>query len=149
MGRDKAAWSSFFNGQTIVGDAYSGKVYYESPDFLDDNGTIIQRMRVSQHQRADNAIQFLYELIVDIETGVGTISGQGQSPLATLRISKDAGHTWVSYGTASIGQQGDYRKQLKWRINTYSRMYTYELTIADPVRCYILGAWARMSLGTK
>lgn len=147
IGRDRANCSAYFNNKTVVGDAFSGKIYYDSPDYLDEDGGIIQRIRVAQHQRADNAMMFAYELIIDIESGVGTVSGQGASPLATLEISKDGGHTWISYGTASMGVIGDYRKQLKWRLGTRARMFSFRLTMSDPVRCYIQGAWLRLSIG--
>lgn len=149
IGIDRASCATFFNSKTLVGDYFSGKIYYQSSDYLDDNGAIIQRERVAQHLRADNAVMFLYELIVDIESGVGRLSGQGASPLATLEISKDGGHTWISYGTATMGVIGEYRRQLKWKIGTSARVFTFRVTMADPVRSYILGAWARMSIGSK
>jgi hypothetical protein len=150
IGRDRASCAAFFNNKTVIGDYFSGKIYYQSNDYLDDNGDIIQRVRVGQHQRTDNTMMFLYELIIDIESGVGTISGQGASPLATLEISKDGGHTWISYGTASMGEIGEYRRQLKWKkINARAKIFTFRVTITDPVRCYILGAWARATIGGK
>lgn len=149
IGRDIANCYAFFNGKHVIGDYNSGKLYYLSQDYLDEAGGIIQRIRTCQHQQAQGRVLFLFELWVDIEMGVGLNSGQGSEPLATLEISKDGGHTWVSYGTASMGKIGEYRRRMTWRPKCRARIFTFRLTISDPVRCYILGANAVVKVGSK
>lgn len=149
VGRDLANCYAFAFGKHIVGDYASGKLYYMSLDYLDNAGGIIQRQRACQHQEADGQLIFLHELQVDIETGVGLVTGQGSSPLATLEISIDHGHTWLSTGTASMGAIGEYRTRLVWRNLGYSEVFTFRLTVSDPVKVYILGARARYTMGGK
>lgn len=149
VGRDIANAYAYCYGKHIVGDYASGKLYYWSQDYLDNNGGIIQRQLTTKHFDANGAMIFLYELQVDIENGVGLNSGQGSDPLATLEISRDGGNTWHTAGVASMGKLGQYRKRLIWRQLGNSYMFTFRVTISDPVRTYIIGARAGIKLGNK
>ncbi len=149
MGRHFANGYAYCYGKHIVNDCNSGKLYYMSQDYLDEAGTMIVRSRTSPHQEAEGAQIFVHEIEILIESGVGLITGQGSAPLATLEASLDGGHTWISQGTASMGLMGQYRARLTWRRLGVSRIWTFRLTIADPVRCYVLGARGRYMLGAK
>lgn len=139
-----------FNSRHIVSSA-SGKLYKMSQDFLDDgSGNGLVRERTCQHLRAGGAPFFIHELQVDIESGVGLLSGQGSSPLATLYISRDGGNTWTNAGTAGMGKRGQYLTRLIWRrLGRFLDTATFRLVISDPVRTYILGATAKITVGTK
>lgn len=111
------------------------------------------RIRVSPHLTKDGKIMFLDELNIMIEQGLHNNDPvenvYGFTPKATLRISRDYGHTWVSVGTADLGRLGEYRKRLTWRRLAGGRQITLELTITDEFRTYILGADAKIRLGAK
>jgi hypothetical protein len=149
VGRHISNAYAFFNGKHVVGDYASGKLYYISQDYLDDNSGIIQRIRRAPTLDAERKKIFFREVEVEMETGVGVLSGQGSSPLATLRISRDGGHTYTSCGTANMGVQGDYRKRLRWRQLGSSDLTVFELATSEPVKPYIYGAIAQVTVGLK
>lgn len=72
------------------------------------------------------------------------------SPLATLEMSRDSGHTWTTVGSQGMGRAGSYKTRLIFRnLGRVRKTATFRLTITDAVRTYILGAFARIKLGTK
>lgn len=149
-GRDLPDVYITYQGKHLVGDS-TGKLYWMSQDdSTDGNGNGLTRIRTCQHANAGGRTIFLYELRIDIEAGVGLLTGQGSNPLATLEISKDGGHTWANVGPASMGLMGQYARRLTWRRLGRSRnTLTFRLTVTDPVRTYIMGAEANIKVGTK
>lgn len=137
-------------GRHLVGGK-DGRLMLMSQDYpLAADGGYLKRKRACQHFSAENTSLFLYELHIDIEAGVGLLQPQqGDEPLATLRISKDGGHTWHSGGTARIGRMGQYRHRLSWRRLGRGYRWAFELTVTDPVRVTVLGADAKFTAGTK
>lgn len=157
-GRDLPDHYATWNNSHVVGDS-TGKLWLMSQDYQTDNaGMGLKRVRTCQHIKAEDKITFLDELQIDIEAGtaplgVNTVnpsSPADSAPLATLEISKDSGHTWINCGTKDFGSQGQYSKRLIWRRLGYSRNgWTFRLTITDTVRTYILGAFAKIRVGSK
>lgn len=147
IGRHRANCCANFNGKIIVGDYASGKLYYQSQDYLDDNGTIIQRRLISEHFHANGNWVFTDELNILAETGVGLITGDYTDPQATIEISRDGGHTYESYGPRSIGAIGQFRHEIQERRLGRARSFTLRFTISDPVRAYIMGARVRSRVG--
>lgn len=149
-GRDLPDQCILWLGQHLVGDS-TGKLWWMSQNYsTNSQGNGLKRVRTASHVSAGGNAIFLQELQVDIESGLGTLSGQGSAPVATLEISRDSGHTWADVGTADMGALGNYRNRLVWRRLGMARpRMTFRLTITDPVKTYILGAWARAVAGTK
>jgi hypothetical protein len=147
VGRHIANACANFNGKIVVGDYASGKLYYQSQDYLDDNGTVIQRTLISEHFHASGNWVFGDELNILAETGVGLITGDYTDPQCTIEISRDGGHTYESYGPRSIGAIGDYKHEIQERRLGRARCFTLRLTISDPVRAYVLGARVRSRIG--
>ena len=79
-------------------------------------------------------------LQVDMEAGVGLVTGQGNDPQAMLRWSDDGGHTWSNYHSRTIGAIGKYATRVIWRRLGIAFQRVYELSISDPVKVVILGA---------
>jgi hypothetical protein len=72
----------------------------------------------------------------------GTLS---RSPLAFLRWSDDAGHTWSNYYPLPIGKAGEYRTRVIWRRLGRSRSRVYEVTCSDPVVFRVVDAYLEAS----
>lgn len=79
-------------------------------------------------------------LTIDMETGVGLISGQGVDPLASVAISHDSGHTFSSELTDSLGKAGQYSAQPTWRGLGMGRNVVARLRVSDPVKAVVIGA---------
>lgn len=119
----------------------SGDIYTMSLSLYDDNGNPISRERIFTHIIDENK-RFVYtNLTVGFETGVGTQTGQGVDPKATLYISRDGCRTWTGGISLSIGAVGNYFKRVIWRRLGQSRITTFRIKITDPVKVAISGAW--------
>lgn len=125
----------------LVGDRSSGKVYEMSLDVYSDNGSAIKRMRVFTHIGEEGKRFTINSLQVDFERGVGLTTGQGSAPVAALRMSKDGGRSWSNEYQASIGAIGVRLPRTRWnRLGQYE-LATIEISITDPVKVAICGAY--------
>lgn len=121
--------------------------------------TPLKRMRTCQYIEAEGKTLFIKELVIDVEPGVGLQDDQwigtglpasSKNPLATLEISRDGGHTFVTVGTAHMGVTGAYLTRLRFaKLGRVRRKAAFRLTFSDAVRTYILGAEADIKVGSK
>jgi hypothetical protein len=140
-GRHRAELAFDFNNQVIVSDYDSGDLYVLDPDVYADNGEEMISLLRSRHL-SDRYPFTINELQIDMETGVGLVTGQGSAPLAMLRISKDGGHSFGNSITTSIGAVGRYNTRAVWRRLGQASDWVFELSISDPVKRAVNGeAW--------
>jgi hypothetical protein len=92
---------------------------------------------------------FYSALQVDMETGVGTATGQGSDPLLMLRYSSDGGHTWSNEKTASAGKIGEYGARARFNRLGSGRNRVWELSFTDPCKFAVLGAVVEGEPGTS
>lgn len=135
--------STFAFGKQLIGDKTNGNIYVQSLDYYSDNGNPLVARRVYTHLSQENVRSRLNELELVIESGVGLTTGQGSDPVVILRVSKDAGRTWSTEFTASIGKVGEYWKSAKWRRIGVANVVTFEVTISDPVKRSLIGSYLR------
>lgn len=134
-----------FSGKLLVGDYRNGKIYALDLDTFTDNGDAIHRIRAAQHISDPDYRWMLWaSLQVDLQGGVGLVSGQGSDPQAMLQWSDDGGHTWSNEHWATMGKLGKYANRTIWRRLGKSRDRVFRLTITDPVRVILIGASANV-----
>lgn len=120
-------------GRQIVGDSRSGRLGYLDPETHEEfgepqrvrwdySGVYAERNRV-QHKRL--------ELVLN--AGSGTLIGQGQNPMATLKVSDDGGQTFRTLPTRAIGRRGNYTVRVYWWQLGMSRDRVYRMEITDPI----------------
>lgn len=126
-----------FLNKPLIADYSTGDIYQLDPNTYTDNGTAIARELIGRHVFQDNERMIVDELYVDLETGVGLVSGQGSDPMAALEVSKDNGHTWSAQMLASIGAIGKYLARVAWRRLGVARDWTFRLRITDPIKVAI------------
>jgi hypothetical protein len=137
-----------FNGtKHLVGDWESGKVYSLEMDVYTDNEDPILRLRRAQTFSEDGAKITFESLTLDMETGVGTATGQGSDPQVMLRYSNDGGRTWSNYKQKSIGAQGQYGSRVKFGPTGSGRDRVWEVSMTDPCKFALFGASARIVKG--
>ncbi len=127
-------------GQVVAGDRADGRLYvYDSAHGFDDAAPI-RRLRQSPHlSQAEKRIRYdAFEL--QVEPGVGLLTGQGSNPLAYLSWSDDGGHTWSNEHPASLGAMGKYLTRVKWRRLGVSRDRVFRVATSEPVPITWLGA---------
>lgn len=138
--RHRGACHMAFAGHNIVGDWENGNLYRLDLGTYTDNGDTIVRIRQAPHLVSDGKRVFHRSLQIDMETGVGLVTGQGSDPQAMLQWSNDGGATWSNEHWASIGRIGQYVARVRWNRLGQARDRVYRLTITDPVKVAITGA---------
>lgn len=122
-----------FNKKNYVGDRLSGNIYEISLDHYDDNGDEIVWLRRSQHLQDQKKLLSFASLELDVETGRGLVTGQGEDPQIMMRYSDDGGRTWSSELWRSAGKIGAYSTRVIWRRLGRGRDRVFEVTGSDPV----------------
>ena len=133
--------------QHMIGDWQNGLIYQYDMSANDDEGDPIQRIAVSPpiHNRRNRLM--VHSLELDMASGIGLSTGQGDDPQAMLQWSDDGGKTWSNDHWASIGRVGEYLTRVIWRRMGSFRQRQYRVTISDPIPVVILGAYAEIENG--
>ena len=131
----------YFAGQNLVGDYENGAVYAYDLDTYSDNGNPLPAIRACSTLQNNLEVLKTGSFQLDMDTGVGLATGQGSNPQAMLRWSKDGGKTWSSALWRSFGAIGEYSKRAIWRRVGGGRRSVFEVTITDPVKRAITGAY--------
>lgn len=135
----------FFNGEVYIGDWLSANIYELDPDTYTDDSYLIHRERSSPHIWNNLERSFYTSFQLDVETGVGLVSGQGENPQIMLQISDDGGHTYKPNELwRSAGKLGEYKKRVKWDRLGSSRDRVFKIKVTDPVKWVILGAYVEI-----
>ena len=135
----------FFNGKHLVGDWETGKVYSLEPNTYTDAGDPLKMLRRTQCLNDEGSRLFYESVEIDMETGVA--NADEDDPQVMLRYSNDGGHTWSNEKLKSIGQTGQYGKRVKFGPTGAGRNRVWELSITDPVKRAVFGAFARVEKG--
>ena len=172
----RGACSSVFQGQVLVGDRDNGQIYLLDPSNYTDNGNEIRRVRRAPHIVTDLQRQYLEELQIQFQPGVGlvgyseasndpsnaiagiaiagvAIAGRnvsytvGANPQAMLRWSNDGGSTWSKEHWSTIGKTGQYSNRAIWRRLGWSRDRIFEVVVTDPIKAVIVSANLKASQG--
>lgn len=136
-----------FAGKTIIGDRTNGKLYALDMDTYTDAGEIIKRTRRTQIINKERVNVMHNRLEIEFEPGVGldvASSADGYDPQAVLRWSDDGGKNWSNEYSTSIGEYTEYGTRALWRSLGKSRNRIYELTITEPVKIVLIGAYGNL-----
>ncbi|CAB4152234.1 hypothetical protein UFOVP620_4 [uncultured Caudovirales phage] len=82
-----------------------------------------------------------------IYIGLDTQNLTTENPQAMLRWSNDGGSTWSKEYWSSIGQLGKYKNRIIWRRLGWSRDKVFEVVVTDPIKCVIVSANLKASVG--
>lgn len=141
IGRHRAEIQAHLVAKTIVSDYEDGRLYRLDDDAYTDAGSPIEGEIIGEHIESADRGRFPVErLRLDMETGVGLVSGQGSDPQVMLQVSRDNGQTWGTELWASAGKIGEYKKRVEWRRLGSSDSHTFRLRITDPVKRVIINA---------
>jgi hypothetical protein len=99
----KSRCHTFVFGKHLIGDPTSGNIYQLSSSLMDDNGSVIRRVRRAPYVGSEEEWVSHYKLQVLLESGIALQSGQGSNPTINLRWSDDGGHTWSNEHSVSAG----------------------------------------------
>lgn len=111
-------------------------------------GDVLRASATSPAISAENREVFHVRLELVFETGVGTLSGQGEAPMVMLRWSDDSGRTWSNEKWLSLGALGSYQTRCIKYLLGKSRNRIYEYSVSDPVRRTLVMATLETDAGT-
>jgi hypothetical protein len=134
--------------QTIVSDYSNGNLYSLKASAYADNGQELAMELITRHiAKNDNNIR-IDKLQLDMETGVGLVSGQGSDPQIMMSVSKDGGHTYGPEQWVTMGAIGKFRTRAIWRRLGAARDWTFKFRITDPVKRVIFDSSVLMKEGS-
>lgn len=138
--RHRAEMGVDFLASTIVADYANGKMYRLDADTYTDNGAEIHTILRGRHIEKNKRMFRIGSIELGMEHGVGLATGQGSTPMAGLRLSKDGGHSYGTQTLAPMGAIGEYASRCIWRRCGSGRDIVSEVTITDPVKRVITEA---------
>ena len=153
--RHRGNCSTVFQGLVMIGDYQNGQIYELDPTNYTDNGDEIRRIRRAPHIVSDFQREYLEELQIQFQPGVG-LTGittplnnevVGANPQAMLRWSNDGGSTWSNEHWTTIGQIGKYKNRAIWRRLGWARDRVFEVVVTDPINAVIISANLKASEG--
>lgn len=143
--RHRSNCHSFNNGQNLVGDWQTGKVYALDPNNYTDNGNAIIRVRSFPHFMKDAKRVFYRQFIADMEVGSG-LPSDSADPEIRLRWSDDRGSTWSNYVAANLGKVGKFLTSIQWQRLGYARDRVFELSWDANVKTALNGAFVDVNV---
>ena len=123
--------------KVLVGDKSNGKLYELDFNSHSQDGETWQRRRVLAsingdllQQKGKRVQMSRMEFI--LESGVGSITGQGKNPKIMLEASYDGGRSFEPGSWLRIGRQGEFNIRAEWfSLRSFYDMIV-RLTISDP-----------------
>ena len=139
--QQRASTVSFFDGDILVGDRENGNIYKMSTAYLDDAGDEILRERIAPHLQDEKRLVSYGSFELDMEVGVGLVTGQGSDPQIMMQYSDDGGFTWSDELWRTMGAIGKYNTRVIWRSLGQSRDRVFRVRISDPVEVQMNDAY--------
>jgi hypothetical protein len=139
-------YGTVFNRVHMAGDAFNGNFYRLDHAFFADNGEIIERVRTTQVTHKNRQRLRIDCLDLDIQTGVGTATGQGSDPQIVLHYSKDGGHSWSKGTWRSMGKLGEHGRRVRWFGLGIAYQWVFRFTVTDPVDVTMVALFADVTV---
>ncbi len=153
VGDTPKAWSANafekFADKQLIGHNSNGKIYSLDPTVFTEDGTTIERIVDGSVKWLDGKRVTYNRIRLDIDAGVGLITGQGSDPEVMMSFSDDGGITFNSEKWRKFGKIGDYTKRAVWRRQGQARERIYRFKITDPVAVRITGAYTDVRVGKE
>ncbi len=149
------AWEAYrpmyhclFDGKHLTLDRATGAIYQMSASvYTDAGGAAMRRVRQFPHLRNGRARVFYHSLELEMDTGIGLVSGQGSDPQVMLDWSDDGGHTWSNEHWESAGAMGAYQARVSWNRLGSARDRVFRVTVSDPVPFRFVNAYLEAETG--
>lgn len=128
-------WGCYANNRIYCGTINgSALVYLDKDKYTEWDGSQIVRQRISPIYYNELNNITMKEITVDGLVGTTPrLTGLGYDPQLMLEISKDGGNSYGNIKEKSLGQQGNYRKVVRWNAQGIGRNIVLRFTISDPI----------------
>jgi hypothetical protein len=141
--RHRADDSLLFLNRVFFYDYRDARIYEMVKDYYYEEGEPHIMSITGKHVFNNGERMSVSELFIDMQTGVGATSGQGSDPQISLEVSKDSGSTWGNPVWKTFGAIGSYLTRASWFRIGRAYVFTFRVTISDPVKRVIVGAWIK------
>lgn len=162
--RSTGAWSEFATyGQTnwaarchadgVFGSGIDGKTLAWGTDKTDVSATsgIMERLFTAGYPLNSGGLS-IDNLQLRCNPGeTPYLTGDYDDPVVEMRMSRDAGRTWGTWRSASLGAQGEYSKRVFWRALGQANRpgFLCEFRVTDPVPFRVSGALINEEWGAR
>lgn len=143
-GRNRAEIQANYLNQPYVSDYENGKIYRLDENVYTEDGVTVAREFISRHQSTGDYTRFA-QMWIEMEAGVGLISGAGSDPQIMMSISRDGGHTYGAEVTRPIGKIGEYKRRAVFNRVGRARDWLYKFRVVEPIKVVFVKAWGRAS----
>lgn len=142
--RHVANCSMYLGDTQLIGSWKDGNFKEIDTDYYDDDGTEINREIITSTLIDRDSFFSIYNLEIDIERGIGLVSGQGSDPQIMIEISKDRANTWSVPLVRSVGALGQYKSIVRVGSCGGGKSFALRLRMTDPVAWAISGITAEI-----
>jgi hypothetical protein len=144
--RGNVALTAF--GKVLIGDAFSGQIWYLDQNTFTEGGNTMRSIMASPPLHQDRKLVGIPVFELDVESGVGTTTGQGSNPQIMLDWSHDGGRTFKPAQLwTTLGALGAYTTRARWLGLGSGRQWIFRAMISDPVKQTVLRAHAEPMVG--
>jgi len=147
IGNDRHLAHDFLNahGVTYAGNRSTGTIYTLDRDVYTHDGDEVRRLAQVLFPVDDNSPQ-IKNLTIELQSGIGLVTGQGSDPQVMLRWSTN-GRTWSNELLRSFGKIGEYDHRTFF--GSLGRFHPpvgmIEVAVSDPVPATVTGLYANRS----
>lgn len=135
-------------GKVLIGDLYSGQIGYLDQNTFTEYGNTMRSIMTSPPLHEDRKLIGIPVFELDVESGVGTTTGQGSIPQVMLDWSTDGGRTFKPLQLwTTAGAIGAYTTRLRWLGLGSARQWIFRVMISDPVKQTVIRAHAETLVG--
>lgn len=136
------------NGSKQIVGASDGNLYELQADTFTEAGAGIVREVTTPQLSQDGRRCFMSRLELEIQAGVGLVTGQGSDPIVMESHSDDGGQTWSEARNAGMGQIGQTTYRAVWHALGSYRQRMFKFRVSDPVEVVFLKAHADIQVGS-
>lgn len=138
-------------GKYLVAENASGNIYELDAEVYTDADEEIIRVRHSAPIRSsmigpDNKEFEINALEIILETGQGTISGQGQNPKVGISVSRDGGKSFGTERLLRVGKLGEKVRVHTGSLGRFKDSCVIQVRVSDPIYWAIHSANVEMEI---
>ena len=120
----------------------------ERDEYTQDTDTLLRKRTTGEFTCKDfglnNDSMVMSRLILDVEQGVGLISGQGEVPRIMVEVSIDGGRSFPHVSWMELGRLGEYTHRTEVDFMIRGQSFIFRLNMSDPVPLTIKGAYLKV-----
>lgn len=120
----------------------------ELNEYTQDTDVTLRKRTTGELQAKDFSLNsdsmVMSRLTLDIEQGVGLITGQGEVPRLMVEVSIDSGRSFPHVAWMELGRLGEHTLRTEVDLMARGQSFIFRLNMSDPVPLTIKGAWLKV-----